>query len=178
VFVIVKQGQINTPVFLYTFEEYLHPMDPENSTMIGLSSPDDEPILPLDVIELIIRLAWRETPMTTFERCHFMKTSLLVNSDWIRFFINASSTHLHLTSGKYTFYYSAILNGKSKVYSKIAGIKTKWLRERCRVITIHCIDPRAIRPSDDSHEDGIKYFAMASSIFTILIGFRWEYFPT
>eukprot|EP00918_Siedleckia_nematoides_P052382 GHVU01114479.1.p1 GENE.GHVU01114479.1~~GHVU01114479.1.p1 ORF type:complete len:296 (-),score=2.28 GHVU01114479.1:42-866(-) len=101
------------------------------------------PRVPVEIIQLIIQEAWA-LPLSTSERAQFMKSSLLVNSGWMKMFVRESLTDVHLPSLTYASRYRDIADGKSLAYSTIVRVDGDTARNLCRSITIHCMDPLEI----------------------------------
>ncbi|KAF5382380.1 hypothetical protein D9757_009806 [Collybiopsis confluens] len=124
--------------------------------------------VPLDIIELIIHHAWA-LPLTTSERCHMMKSFVLVNFTWTRFFLRESSIHIHLPSGSYADRYQNILNGlgNSFAHRAIAGMEKSAVQSACKSITLHCIDPEKVYHPSEPRCLGFAHAQLSESAYNI-----------
>ncbi|KAE9407505.1 hypothetical protein BT96DRAFT_971222 [Gymnopus androsaceus JB14] len=105
--------------------------------------------LPVEITQLIIHHTWA-LPLSTFERAHLMKSSLLVSLCWMTLFVRETLTDVHLISGDYALKYDGFIHGRRRsdseesVYTTIARVDSDAARWLCRSITVHCIDLQSV----------------------------------
>ncbi|KAJ3746346.1 hypothetical protein DFH05DRAFT_1484812 [Lentinula detonsa] len=134
-----------------------------------------DPIFPLEVIELIIHETWALT-LSTSERARFLKTSLLVNCHWLNAIARESCTDVHLLSSSHAIWYDGITFGKSFAYSALVGMNGFAARNLARSFTIHCIKPTPVVQLHQERQATLTY-PMCLSSYTLAIRIQQRFFP-
>ncbi len=94
------------------------------------------PILPVEIIELILATLWSSSDLNVKERFLFMKSSLYVCQTWRLTFLRISLTDVHILSTPYLDYILGLSFREPTAYLAV------YLISHCRSLTMH---PRYIR---------------------------------
>ncbi|PBK65730.1 hypothetical protein ARMSODRAFT_1052360 [Armillaria solidipes] len=91
------------------------------------------PILPVEIIELILATLWSSSDLNVKERFSFMKSSLYVCQTWRLTFLRISLTDVHILSIPYLAYILGLL------FKEPTTDLAVYLISHCRSITMHPI---------------------------------------
>ncbi len=89
------------------------------------------PVLPVEIIELILSMLWSSSDLNVKERFLFMKSSLYVCQTWRLTFLRISLTDVHILSIPYLYYILRLL------LKEPATDLAVYLISHCRSVTMH-----------------------------------------